>query len=241
MSNYNQDWPLQTGYASLDRLAGGLHPGEVVIIKGNLAAEFVLSLVDRIGVRSERGVLLCSGRSPKEQISERLMCCHAGIDSAMLSREELDESAWAAIRESASDLRDSLVLVEDVRDLSWPALRAKCQQVHSEFGIKLLALDLLPVAGTSRGSDLEATDGPAADPVGRLKGLAEELGIPVIIYGAASVDGVEQRAGLLLRVHSEDDSDKHVRTVECVLEKQDGVIVGRFGLAFRAKSMRFEK
>jgi len=212
----------------------------VVIIKGNLAAEFVLSLVDRIGVRSERGVVLCSGGSPKEQIFERLMCCHAGIDSAMLSGAELDESAWAVIRESASDLHDSPVFVEDARDLSWTALQAKCRQVDSEFDMVLLALGLLPAAEASRNSDPGATDGSAGGAAGRLKGLAEEFGIPVIIYGAASIGGVEQHAGFLLRVHGVDDSDKDVRTVECVVEKQDGVIVGMFRLVFRAKSMRFE-
>lgn len=131
----------------------------------------------------------------------------------MLRREELDESAWAAIRESAGDLHDSPVLVEDARDLSWTALRAKCGQVHSEFGIALLTLDLLLAARTSRDGAPETADGPAADFTGRLKRLAEELGIPVVVYETASVDGVEQWADLLLRVHSVDDSDKDTRTV----------------------------
>ncbi len=233
MGSGTEDKPLQTGYTCLDQLIGGLRSGELAVITGNLAVEFALNLVEQIGVRSERGVLLCSGGTSREEISERLLCCHAGIDSAMLSREDLDESAWAAIREAAGDLYDSPVLVEDVRDLSWMALRAKCRQVHSEFGIELLVLDLL-LAG--------------ADRAAKLKALAGEFKVPVVVCGAApghglgddEVKSLGRQADLLLRVDSADDSARDERVVECVAEKNQTAL-GKCSLVFLTKPMRFEE
>ena len=253
MSCDNHNPSLQTGYTRLDQLTGGLRPGELVIITGNLAVEFALGLVDRIGVRSGRVVLLCTGGTPKEQVSERLMCCHAGIDSAMLSGEELNESAWATIRAAARDIYESPVFVEDARNLNWADLLAKCRQVHAEHGVELLVLGIPMTAG--RGNAGGGTDASDANPAGRLKALARELGVPVVVFGTvpprdAGPDGaielcaeetLERGADLLLRVHSSEPYTKDERTVECLVSKRGGVTVGKCRFLFRTKSMRFEE
>ena len=252
MSDPKSAYGLSTGYPDLDRLTGGMHPGQLTFITGNLAVEFGLGLVDRIGVRSGRGVLLCTGGTPKEQVSERLMCCHAGIDSAMLSGEELNESAWATIREAARDLYDSPVFVEDARDLNWAHLVAKCRQVHSEHSVELVVLGVPMAAG--RSNDGGRINTPDATPAGTLKALAEELGVPVVVFGTvpprdAGADGprelraeeaLERGADVLLRVHSPEHYTKDERMIECLVSKR-GVAVGQFNLVFYTKSMRFEE
>jgi len=248
MSSESHHEPLRTGYTCFDQLTGGLHPGELAVLTGDLAVEFALNLVDRIGVRSERAVLLCSGGTSKNQISERLTCCHAGIDSAMLHGEELDEAAWDTLREAAKDLYESPVFVEEARDLSRAGLRAKCVQMHSEYGIELLVLDLRSAAGMTCADDDRAGDGLAPDHAGKLKELAQQLGIAVVVYetvsghdlGADEVERLEQRADLLLRVHGVRDLGADERMVECVAER-DQVELGSCSLVFRTKSMSFQE
>ena len=255
---------IHTHYPDLDRLTGGLHRGELIVVGGRPSTgktTFCINLIEHIGVQAGQGVLMFSLEMPREQIGQNLLCCHARMDSTPLRTGQLDKSQWTKVREAASVLYDSPVFIDDSSSLTVSDVRAKCRRLFAQHDIKLVVIDYLQLmTGERRGRDVtrltEITD------ISRgLKGLAKELNVPVIALSqlsrAAEGDrdarprlshlresgAIEQDADLVLLLYRPDPSNapaEDQNLTELIIAKQRNGPTDTVRLAFLKDQMRFE-
>jgi hypothetical protein len=227
---------LSTGLPTLDQRIGGLRHSQLAAIAGNLQMEFALNVVEQIGVRSGHSVLFCTGGTPQEQIADRLACCHAGVDPAMVSGGQLDPASWDKLRDAAQSLYDSAVFVEDLPMEQLLEFDMRCRLKCAEHKAELLVVN--------------CRDTP--EDVGEvLKSLVMELLIPGVAIGlggsdpgAANVDGPAQlHADLLLRVQCEEAGEEETGERSCrVSIWQRGPGRARdIALVFHPRQLRFEE
>ncbi|MFW6106721.1 MAG: DnaB-like helicase C-terminal domain-containing protein [bacterium] len=226
---------LPTGFASLDGLVEGLRPGELAVLSGNMNVEFAFNLIDRIGIRSGRTVLLCTGGTPREQIIDRLTCCHAGIDSATLNGEELGEDKWNTIRDAARDVYDSGVLIDDSDVREWETFEMRAREMHPDYGLELLVANCSSIGGGALDENRQT------DRLTKLKGLAASLDIPVVAQGlGVALAAAEGTADLMLHLDcAETGQDRADQRPVQVSVTRRGEFVGELTLSFWNKQLRF--
>ena len=257
---------IPTGYADLDRLTGGLHRGEFIVVGGRPSTgktTFCLNLMRRIAVERGLAVLMLSLEMPREQITQNLLCSCARIDATPLRTGQLDKSQWQSIREAASVLYDSPVFLDDSAGLTCSEVRAKCRRLFAQHPgkIQLVIIDYLQLmTGERHGRDTtrltEITD------ISRgLKGLAKELNVPVIALSqlsrAAEGEGsarprlshlresgaIEQDADMVLLLYRPDpeaESTEDQDVTEVIIAKQRNGPTDTVKLKFLKNQMRFE-
>ena len=254
---------VPTGYDDLTRLTGGLHRGEFIVIGGRPSSgktTFALNLIERIGVRQGLGVLMFSLEMAREQITQNLLCCHAGIDSTPLRTGKLDKSQWGKIRDAASVLYDSPVFIDDSAAMTCSELRAKCRRMLAQHeNVRLVVIDYLQLmSGERRGRDTSRLQ-EITDISRGLKGLAKELGVPVIALSQLSraavgdknerpklshlreSGAIEQDADVVMLLYRDDTPESEEADVtELIVAKQRNGPTDTIKLTFRRNQMRFE-
>ncbi|MFC1544599.1 replicative DNA helicase [Gemmatimonadota bacterium] len=175
---------LKTGFSGLDRLTGGLHPGELVILAGRpsmgktgLSLSLALNVVSRAAGGCPVGFF--SLEMSKEQIIQRLAAMTSGLDTHLFRSGLPTESDWHKINAAADKLFDLPLFVDDCPALSVLELRARARRLHRREGIGLLIVDYLQLMSASdkRSASREAQISEISR---SLKGLARELSIPVL-------------------------------------------------------------
>jgi replicative DNA helicase len=253
---------IPTDYPDLDHLTGGLHRGELIIIGGRPSSgktTFALNLIEHIGVRQGQGILMFSLEMAREQIAQNLLCCHAGMDSTPLRTGKLDKSQWAKISDAASVLYDSPVFIDDSAGLTVNQIRSKSRRVFAQHDIKLVIIDYLQLmSGDRLGSNVSRLQ-EITDISRGLKGLAKELGVPLVALSQLSraavgdssarpkmshlreSGAIEQDADMILLLYRPDEAEPGMEGVtELIIAKQRNGPTDTVRFVFRMNEMRFE-
>ena len=185
---------IPTGFTDLDKMLSGLQKSDLMIIAGRPGqgkTSFMLSLAKNIALDSKKHVVIFSMEMSNEQLTQRLISQHAGIDSNRLRVAKLDEHEWNRFDESVQTYRDSFIHLDDTPALTPTQIRAKCRRLHQEHPIDLILIDYLQLMSTERRIDNRVQE---VSLISRnLKILARELDVPVMAAAQLS-RAVMQRA-----------------------------------------------
>lgn len=204
---YHQETPIgiPTGFPDLDRVIGGLRPGNLAIVgarpslgKSSLLTSFAVS-----AIRHNVPTVLFSLEMSANQIGHRLLTMETGIDVLRLQAGRLQDDEWPMIADHTGALSDLPLWVDDTPQLSVVDLRAKARRLYaagcassagctsSGRGLGLILLDYVQLARAGRRYDSRYRE--IGEITAALKGLAKELNVPVVAASQAG-RGVEQRA-----------------------------------------------
>ncbi|MFM9890679.1 MAG: replicative DNA helicase [Rickettsiales bacterium] len=199
---------LDTGFADANRLLGGLHPSDLIILAGrpsmgktalatNLAYNVAKALQREDADAFERNekprsVGFFSLEMSGEQLAMRLLASAASIPSEKLQKGTLNQDEFASLVERSNELAGLPFHIDDTPALSIGALRSRARRLKRVHNVALLVIDYLqlvrPTASNSQANRVqevsEITQG--------LKAIAKELDIPVIALSQLS-RAVEQR------------------------------------------------
>ncbi len=186
-----------SGFPSLDRITGGFHNTELIIIAarpGMGKTAFVVSALRNAAIDFHLPAALFSLEMSAQQVMLRLISAEAEIDSQKLRKGELDESEWAALHSRLNNLATAPIYIDDTPALSILELRTKARRLKAFHNIKLLIVDYLQLmtAGAAKGGINREQE--IAMISRSLKTLAKELNIPVIALSQLS-RSVETRGG----------------------------------------------
>jgi len=252
---------IPTGYTDLDRLTGGLHRGEFIVIGGRPSSgktTLALNLIEHVGVRQGHGVLMFSLEMSRDQIARNLLCCHAEIDSTPLRTGELDKSQWEKIKEGASDLYDSPIFIDDSGALTCGHVRSKCRRIFARHQIELVIIDYLQLMSADRSARASSRLQEITEISRGLKSLAKELRVPLIALsqlsraavGEASArprlshlresGAIEQDADVVMLLYRDTASESTGGDVtELIVAKQRNGPTDTIRLTFLKDQMRF--
>jgi replicative DNA helicase len=251
---------VPSGFHDLDQLTGGLHPSDLIIVAGRPAVgktSFAVSLARNTAVQFKQPVAIFSLEMSVEQLTQRLLCMEASVDSQRLRSGFIDEFEWRRISEAFGVLSEAPIYIDDTAGLTLNEMRMKARRLQSEHGVKCVMVDYLQLM---QGRGLENRVQEVAEISRGLKGLARELNVPVIALSQLSravesrqdhrpvlsdlreSGSIEQDADIVIFVHREElynpQTDKK-NIADLIIAKHRNGPIGSVPLRFFPAQTRF--
>ena len=194
---YNQKQHITgtpTGFADLDYITAGLHPSDLVIVAARPAmgkSAFALNIATNAAVRANVPVAIFSLEMSKEQMTNRILCSEAMVDSNKVRTGKIEDDDWTKLAEASGSLSTSQIFIDDTPGISAMEIRAKCRKLSLEKGLGLVVIDYIQlVQGSNKKNGSREQE--ISEISRSLKILAKEIGAPVIALSQLS-RSVEQR------------------------------------------------
>ena len=184
-----------TGYADLDELLSGLQPNNLVIIGARPAmgkTSFALGMATHAALYANFPVLVFSLEMGNLELSQRMLCSEARIDSQRVKTGKLSEDDWNRISGAIGRLAAAPIWIDDNPNTTVMEIRAKARRLKSQVGsLGMVVVDYLQLMTGRSGAESRQVE---VSEISRgLKILARELECPVIALSQLS-RGLEQRA-----------------------------------------------
>lgn len=198
---------VPTGFMDLDKILGGLHDSDLVILAGrpsmgktalainvalNAAKAFkkeydeVKEELDTVTEMKSVGVF--SLEMSSEQLASRLLSIQTGINSNNIRRGRLDQKKgeFEALIEGNKDLYQLPMYIDDTPALSISAIRTRARRLKRRHNLGLLVIDYLQlIRGVSQAAASNRVQEVSEITQG-LKAIAKELNIPVVALSQLS-------------------------------------------------------
>ncbi len=184
---------IPTGFLDLDRRTAGLQPSDLILIAARPSmgkTAFVLNIAQHVAFRQNMAVAIFSLEMSKEQLVNRMFSLESKVDAQNLRTGQLSESDWEQLVESAADIANSHLIIDDTPGISIAEMRSKCRKFKMDHDLKLIIIDYLQLMSGSGKS--ESRQQEISEISRSLKALARELGVPVVALSQLS-RAVEQR------------------------------------------------
>lgn len=172
---------LSTGIKTLDRKGGGLRPGEVTILAAPTSmgkTALAVNIAEHVALHLKQPVLYSSREMSEAEITERLFCSIAGVDSQRLQDCDIDEDERSRIADAAEVVSASPIWIDDASTRTVSALARIARRQKRQTGLALLIVDYLQLMSAELTREQRVNQ--VADMSRRLKALARELKVPVL-------------------------------------------------------------
>ncbi|MDF2839500.1 MAG: replicative helicase [Clostridia bacterium] len=172
---------VSTGFNDLDEMLSGLQKADLVLVAARPSmgkTSFILNMVQQAGIRDKVATAIFSLEMSKEQLTQRILCAEALIDSQRLRTGDITEDEWIKLARAMGPLSEAPIFVDDTPAISITEMRAKCRKLKIEHNLGLILIDYLQLM-TGNGK-YDSRQQEISEISRSLKGLAKELGVPVV-------------------------------------------------------------
>jgi replicative DNA helicase len=255
---------VPTGFTQLDNLTAGLQNSDLVILAARPSmgkTALALNIARNAAVEAGVPVAIFSLEMSKEQLSLRLLCAEARIDSARLRSGFFSMEDWDRVTDAAGVLSPAPIFIDDSPSLSALEVRAKARRLKMDKDIGLIIIDYLQLMqgrASAERRDLEISEISRS-----LKALAKELRLPVLALSQLNrmleqrtdkrprlsdlreSGALEQDADVVAfiyrdEVYNKEETNPQKGTAEVILAKQRNGPTGDVLLTFLSAYTRFE-
>lgn len=229
------------GLASIDHLTRGWQPADLIVIAGR-PSDGKTALMMQFALEASRHafVAVCSLEMSRLSVGWRVVALEARVDAFSLMTGHLTGPEMRRVGDAMARLAERRLAIDDAAGQSVSGLCAKVRRLTARYGAGIVFVDylqLMHAGGENRTQEITQISG-------RLKALAKDLNVPVVVLsqltrdnakgGAASRpqlhhlrDGgsIEQDADVVLMIHRPNKATDHGRftdgeEVELILAKQ---------------------
>lgn len=255
---------VETGFTDLDKMTSGFQKSDLIIIAarpGMGKTAFALNIARNAAVKSNTPVAVFSLEMSKEQLSLRMLCSEAKVDSSRVRSGFLSNEDWKSLTDAAGMLSEQPIFIDDSPAISVMEIRAKARRLTMNKGLGLVIVDYLQLMRSSLPT--ERRDLEIADISRSLKALAKELNVPVIALSQLNrkledradkrpqladlreSGALEQDADVVAfiyrdEVYNKSEDNPHRNTAEILLEKQRNGPTGKITLTFMSAFTLFK-
>ena len=257
VKNHGRIEGVPTGYTELDDLLTGLHPGELVLVAGRPAmgkTSIGMNFVENAAIRAGKKAAVFSLEMPAEQLAMRMMCTEARVDMQKVRRGAIDDDEWGKLADALVSIGPASIYVDCTPGITVPEVRSKARRLQLEHGLDVIMIDYLSLMSATgkTGSRQEEVSQISRT----LKGLALELGVPVIALQQLSraptgranhrpmlsdireSGAIEQDADVVMFIHREDYYDPETpekNIAELIIAKQRNGSLGTVKLGWKGE------
>jgi replicative DNA helicase len=221
---------VATGFVDLDRIVGGLQPGNVIVVAARPSmgkTALALGLAEHAALTQERSVAIFSLEMSGDELIQRLLASTAIVDAGRIRAGRLAPEDWSRIGRAADRLSAARLFIDDSEGVSLGEMRSKTRRLKSREGLDLVIVDYIQLMeGTSTRRDENRVQELSTISRG-LKMLARDLEVPIVCVSQlnrapdARTDkrpmlsdlresgAIEQDADLVLMIYRDDYYDEN--------------------------------
>ena len=185
---------VPSGFHELDLLTSGFQPGNLVIVAARPSmgkSALGLCVAANLGVRHETPVALFTLEMSKAEVTQRMMCSEAKVESQRLRSGRLAPDDWPRLTAACDRLMKAPIYVDDSGSTTIMELRSKARRLKSrEPSLGLVVVDYLQLM--TSGATAENRVQEVSQISRALKVLARDLDVPILAMSQLS-RAVEQR------------------------------------------------
>lgn len=250
---------LPTGFADIDARWMGMKPGNLIIVAGRPGmgkTTFVMNACE-YNVRNGKSVLFFSLEMEGKELADKTLSSAGRLSFTRIMSGKLREDDWPKLSAGAGVMKDSKLFVDDRHSLSVAEMRAQAYRVKRESDLDLIVVDYIQLM-QSKGDNRE---NEVSNLSRALKGLAKEMGVPVIAISQLNrkceerknkrpinsdlreSGALEQDANQIAFVYRDDvyyDDSPLKGTAEIITSKGRAIKIGTDCLAWRGDFQRFD-
>jgi len=179
---------VPTGFTDLDELTSGLQPSSLVVLGARPSAgktALALSIASNAAINSRRPVLVFSLEMSHLELTQRLLCAEARVDSKRVRNGKLSAADWEKIAHATGRLGDAPLWIDDNPNLTIMEIRSRARRLRAKVGdLGLIVVDYLQLM--SGRSSAENRQVEVSEISRGLKILARELECPVLALSQLS-------------------------------------------------------
>jgi replicative DNA helicase len=183
-----------SGFRDLDRLTSGFQPGNLIIVAARPSmgkSGLGLCMAANLAVRAEVPVALFTLEMSKAEVTQRLMCSEAKVESQRLRTGKLGADDWPRLTAACDRLAKAPIYVDDQGSITMMEIRSKARRLKTrEPSLGLIIVDYLQLM--TSGSSVENRVQEVSQISRSLKVLARDLDVPILAMSQLS-RAVEQR------------------------------------------------
>jgi replicative DNA helicase len=183
-----------SGYRDLDRLTSGFQPGNLIVVAARPSmgkSALGLCIAANLAVRAQEPVALFTLEMSKAEVTQRLMCSEAKVESQRLRTGKLAVDDWPRLTAACDKLAKAPIYVDDTGSITMMELRSKARRLKSrEPSLSLIVVDYLQLM--TSGTTVENRVQEVSQISRQLKVLARDLDLPILAMSQLS-RAVEQR------------------------------------------------
>ena len=251
---------VPTGFADLDDLTQGMHPGQMIIVaarpamgKSTLALDFCRSAA----VTHDITAAIFSLEMSRSEIAMRLLSAETGVFLSKMRSGQMEAQDWTKISAKVSEINSAPLFIDDSPNLTMMEIRAKCRRLKQQHNLGLVVVDYLQLM--SSGKAVESRQQEVSEFSRQLKLLAKELEIPVIavaqlnrgpesrtdkkpmIADLRESGSLEQDADVIMLLHRPDyyNEDERVGEADIIVAKHRNGETRVIQVAFQGAMARF--
>ncbi len=261
-----QEGTVETGFTDLDRLTGGLHASELVILAARPSmgkTAFAMNIVENVVRLSNKPALFVSLEMAAIELIERMLCSVAKVNGYRLRNGTLSQEDKKRLVKTASDLSKAPLFIDDSPTRTVSEIAGAARRVQRRYdSLGLIVIDYLQLIQPDMSSDPRQEQ--VAKIARRLKGLARELKCPILCLSQLNRQAedsrdhmpklshlresgaIEQDADVVMFVHREsyfkknrEDEDVNDRDALIIIEKQRNGPTGKVEVNWEREFTRF--
>ena len=185
---------VPSGFRELDLLTSGFQPGNLIILAARPSmgkSALGLCVAANLAVRHEVPVALFTLEMSKAEVTQRMMCSEAKVESQRLRTGRLAPEDWPRLTAACDRLLKAPIYVDDTGSTTIMEVRSKARRLKSrEPNLGLIVVDYLQLM--TSGATAENRVQEVSQISRALKVLARDLDVPIVAMSQLS-RAVEQR------------------------------------------------
>ncbi len=262
---YHQDSDvtgLATGFTDLDRMTSGLQNGDLVIVAGRPSmgkTTLAMNIAEAAALQEGPPTAVFSMEMPADSLAMRMLASLGRVELQKIRSGRLGDDDWPRLTSTMNLLSQAKLYIDDTPGLTPTEMRARCRRLKREHGLGLVLVDYLQLMQLPGFKENRAAE--ISEISRSLKGMAKELGVPVIVLSQLNRSleqrpnkrpvmsdlresgAIEQDADVIVfiyrdEVYNEDSPD--AGTAEIIIGKQRNGPIGTIRLTFLGQYTRFE-
>ena len=173
---------VPTHFRDLDSLTGGLHPSEFIVLAARPSmgkTALAINIAENVAIFSRLPVLFVSLEMGRMELAQRLLCSQGKIDGSKFRSNILTKEDREKLIEASSKLSQTPLFIDDSPSRTVTEIAACARRLKRKEKLGLLVIDYLQLVQPDDPRDPRQEQ--VAKMARRLKGLARELEIPLLV------------------------------------------------------------
>lgn len=183
---------IPTGYKKLDAMTSGFQNGDLIVLAarpsmGKTAFSLCLAMQ---AASSGHSVGIFSLEMSAEQLTLRLLSSESGVPLHKIRSGQISSQEWLELTAVAGQLAEMKIFIDDTAMTDIMELRTKARKLKADHGLQYIVIDYLQLLHSPKRHENRHQE--VSEISRSLKGLAKELGVPIVALSQLS-RGVDSR------------------------------------------------